>query len=62
VFCPLSYARTLLGHGSVYEEDECRREYDASWLQHCDDMIVQVPPEWAESRGVLMQIEAAALC
>ena len=33
-------------------------ECDAGWLQHRDDMIVLMPPGWAKSWGVRMQIEA----
>ena len=59
VFCPLSFAQALADHGFGHEDDEWWYEYDAGWLRHCDDMIVRMPPGWAESRGVRMQIEVA---
>ena len=57
VFCPPSYAQELVNHGFGNEDDEWWYECDAGWLQHCDDMIVRMPPGWAESKGVRMQIE-----
>ena len=59
MFCPLTYAQALLDHGFGYKEDQWWYEYDVGWLSHCNEMAILMLPGWAESEGVLIEIETA---
>ena len=59
VFCPLTYADALLENGFSPRDDEWWYVYDIGWLSHCAELVVLTLPDWANSEGVRMEIEAA---
>jgi len=59
VFCPLTYAASLLENGFDLRDDEWWYEYDLGWLSHCAKLVVLTLPGWSDSKGVQLEIEAA---
>ena len=59
VFCPLTYAASLLENGFDLRDDEWWYDYDLGWLSHCAELVVLMLPGWSESKGVRLEIEAA---
>ena len=59
VFCPLTYAASLLENGFGFRDDEWWYDYDLGWLSHCTGLVVLTLPGWAGSKGVRLEIETA---
>ena len=59
VFCPLTYAASLLENGFNRRDDEWWYGYDLGWLAHCAELVVLTLPGWKESEGVRLEMETA---
>lgn len=55
----MTYADALFGNGFGLRDDEWWYDYDLGWLSHCVELVVLTLPGWQESKGVLLEIEAA---